>query len=298
MKNIVEITQLEKVYGEFKAVQNVSFSIEENKIYGLLGRNGAGKTTLMNMISAQIFPTTGDLKVFGESPYENTKALSQICFIKEGQKYPDNFRVIDVLEVSKVIFPNWDTEFAHILIKDFNLPLKCRIKKLSRGMLSAVGIIIGLASRAPLTIFDEPYLGLDAVARGIFYDKLMEDYAEHPRTVILSTHLIDEVSNLLEHILVIDNGKLIINQEAEELRGMAYTVTGQVTKMEAFLAGKETVHREPFGGLLSATVIQHNNSLEQKQAAANGLEITPVSLQQLIVHLTNGKSEHKGAIAK
>lgn len=298
MKNVVEVTHLEKVYGTFDAVQNVSFSLEENKIYGLLGRNGAGKTTLMNMISAQIFPTSGDLKVFGEAPYENNKVLSQICFIKEGQKYPDNFRVIDVLEVAKVIFPNWDADFANILMKDFNLPLKRRIKKLSRGMLSAVGIIIGLASRAPLTIFDEPYLGLDAVARGIFYDKLMEDYTEHPRTVVLSTHLIDEVSNLLEHILVIDNGKLIINQEAEDLRGMAFTVTGQVAKVEAFLAGKETVLREPFGGLLSATVIHANDSLDRKQAAANGLEISPVSLQQLIVHLTNGKSEQKGAIAK
>ena len=104
-------------------------------------------------------------------------------------------------------------------VDDFNLPLKRRIKKLSRGMLSAVGIVIGLASRAPLTIFDEPYLGLDVVSRGLFYDRLMEDYLEHPRTVILSTHLIDEVSNLLEHVLVIDNGKLIIDEDAEDLRG-------------------------------------------------------------------------------
>lgn len=298
MRNVIEITQLEKAYGTFKAVQDVSFSIEENKIYGLLGRNGAGKTTLMNLITAQIFPTSGDLKVFGEEPYENANALGKICFIKEGQKYPDNFRVIDVLEVSKSLFANWDHDFSRILIEDFKLPLKRRMKKLSRGMLSAVGIIIGLASRAPLTIFDEPYLGLDAVARGIFYDRLMEDYAEHPRTIILSTHLIDEVSNLLEHILVIDNGQLIINQDAEDLRGMAYTVTGQVAKVEAFLAGKETVHRESFGGLLSATVIQSNGGFDRKQAAANGLEITTVSLQQLIVHLTNGKSGQKGAIAQ
>ncbi|WP_212031230.1 ABC transporter ATP-binding protein [Cytobacillus depressus] len=291
MKNVIEITQLEKEYGTFKAVQNVSFSIEENKIYGLLGRNGAGKTTLMNMITAQIFPTAGVLKVYGENPYENAKVLNQICFIKEGQKYPDHFRVIDVLEVSKELFPNWDNTFSLSLIKDFNLPLKRKIKKLSRGMLSAVGIIIGLASRAPLTIFDEPYLGLDAVARGLFYDRLMEDYAEHPRTIILSTHLIDEVSKLLEHILVIHNGQLIIDQDADLLRGMAYTVVGNGQKVEAFLAGKETIHRESFGGLLSATVLQSDNHSERQQAAANGLEVTPVSLQQLIVHLTTKKGE-------
>ncbi|MGE8079777.1 ABC transporter ATP-binding protein [Peribacillus loiseleuriae] len=298
MKNVIEVKQLNKSYGKFNAIHDTSFTMQADKIYGLLGRNGAGKTTLMKMITAQIFPTSGDLKVFGENPYENANVLSQICFIKESQKYPDHYNILDVLDVSKSIFPNWDVDFSRLLIEDFNLPLKRRIKKLSRGMLSAVGIVIGLASRAPLTIFDEPYLGLDAVSRGLFYDRLMEDYVKHPRTVILSTHLIDEVSNLLEHILVIDNGKLIIDQDAEELRGKAFTVTGQTSKVEAFLIGKETVHREPFGGLLSATVIRDQNGSNQKQAEANGLEISPVSLQQLIVHLTSGKSEQKGAIAK
>lgn len=298
MKNVIEVTQLNKSYGKFNAIHNTSFAMQANKIYGLLGRNGAGKTTLMKMITAQIFPTSGDLKVFGENPYENANTLSQICFIKESQNYPDHYSILDVLEVSTSIFPNWDVNFSRLLIEDFKLPLKRKIKKLSRGMLSAVGIVIGLASRAPLTIFDEPYLGLDAVSRGLFYDRLMEDYVEHPRTVILSTHLIDEVSNLLEHILVIDNGELIIDQDAEELRGKAFTVTGQTSKVEAFLIGKETVYREPFGGLLSATVMCSQNGSDQKHAAQSGLEISPVSLQQLVVHLTNGKSEQKGAIAK
>lgn len=297
MNNVIEVRNLDKVYGEFKAVNNANFTIEENKIYGLLGRNGAGKTTLMNMITAQLFPTQGDLQVFGVNPYENTRALDKICFIKEAQKYPDNFRVIDVMEVAKTNFANWDQDFADALVDDFNLPLKSRVKKLSRGMLSSVGIIIGLASRAPLTIFDEPYLGLDAVARQLFYQKLMDDYAEYPRTVILSTHLIDEVSNLLEHIIVIDQGEIIINEEAEEIRGIAYTVTGQAEKVEAFLTGKETIHKEPFGGLLSATVIQSNRQQGQQQAATQGLEVTPVSLQQLVVHLTNQKSNRKGVHA-
>ncbi|WP_313429172.1 ABC transporter ATP-binding protein [Siminovitchia terrae] len=298
MGQVVEIKQLEKAYGSFKAVQNVHFSIQKNKIYGLLGRNGAGKTTLMKMITAQIFPTSGDIKVFGEIPFENSKVLNQICFIKESQQYPINFTVQDVLDVSKSLFPNWNNDLAYSLISDFNLPLKRRIKKLSRGMLSSVGIVIGLASRAPLTVFDEPYLGLDAVSRGIFYDRLMEDYVKNPRTIILSTHLIDEVSNLLEHVLVIKDGELMIDQDAEELRGMAYTVTGKSAQVEAYLAGKEIVHQEPFGGLLSATVIGNGNSSDQKQAETCGLEVTPVSLQQLIIYLTTGKHDQKGAIAK
>ncbi|MDR7075812.1 ABC-2 type transport system ATP-binding protein [Neobacillus niacini] len=298
MKKVVEVNQLDKSYGEFKAIEDINFMIEENKIYGLLGRNGAGKTTLMKLITAQEFPTGGELKVFGANPEENRSVLSRICFIKESQKYPDNFSVHDILKVSKSLFPNWDEEFAYSLIKGFNLPLKRKPKKLSRGMHSAVGVVIGLASRAPLTIFDEPYLGLDAVSRSLFYDKLMKDYSEHPRTVILSTHLIDEVSNLLEHILVIDKGRLIINDEAENLRGIAYTVTGQAARVEAFVKNKEVIDREPFGGLLSATVIQNKNSLDQNQAATSGIEISPLSLQQLVVHLTKEKSTREGAVAQ
>lgn len=221
MNRIVEVNRLNKTYGSETVIQDVSFTIEENKIYGLLGRNGAGKTTIMHMITAQLFPSGGELKVFGEHPYENNRVLTRMSFIKESQKYPDVFRIADVLDIAADLYPNWDQGFAEQLIEDFRLPVKRRMKKLSRGMLSSVGIIVGLASRAPLTIFDEPYLGLDAVARNLFYERLLEDYAEHPRTVILSTHLIDEVSNMLEHVIVIDNGKILLDEEADSLRGKA-----------------------------------------------------------------------------
>ncbi len=297
MRKVVEIERLTKSYGNVTVINEVSFSLEENKIYGLLGRNGAGKTTIMHMITAQLFATNGELKVFDEHPYENDRVLRQICFIKESQKYPDTYRINDVLEVSSLFFPNFDREYAYSLIKDFNLPLKRRMKKLSRGMLSAVGIVVGLASRAPLTIFDEPYLGLDAVARSLFYKRLIEDYAEYPRTVILSTHLIDEVSQLLEHVIVIDNGRLIINKDADTLRGQAVTIVGAASKVEEFISDKEVVSREAFGGKLTATLLGLNQN-DQLLINTLGLEASPVSLQQLIVHLTNSNSEGKAVIAQ
>lgn len=294
MNNVVEVKQLTKSYGNVTALEDISFSLEPDKIYGLLGRNGAGKTTIMHLITAQLFATSGELKVFGENPYENKHVLSQICFIKESQKYPDTFRIIDVLEVSESFFPNWDREYAHLLIEVFRLPLKRRIKKLSRGMLSSVGIVIGLASRAPLTIFDEPYLGLDAVARNLFYDHLISDYSEHPRTIILSTHLIDEVSKLLEHVIVIDNGKLIINEDADDLRGRAFTVVGPASNVDGFASGKQIIHRETIGGLASAAFLGRHTAEIREQAENLGLELAPVSLQQLIVYLTGGRSAKEG----
>jgi ABC-2 type transport system ATP-binding protein len=293
MSKVVAVRQLTKSYGSVLAVDQVSFSIEAGKIYGLLGRNGAGKTTIMRIITAQLFATSGEVSVFGEAPYENSRVLSQICFVKDSQKYPNSYRVLDVLDQAAFFFPQWDREYAFALIEDFRLPPKRRMKALSRGMLSAAGIIVGLASRAPLTIFDEPYLGLDAGARGLFYDRLLEDYAEHPRTVLLSTHLIDEISRLLERILVIDQGRLVLDEEAEALRGRAFAVVGPAARVDTYTAGKEVLERSPLGGLVAATVMSNGNLEDRKHAAALGLSLAPVSLQQLIVHLTNEPSARK-----
>jgi ABC-2 type transport system ATP-binding protein len=285
----VRVAGLTKKFGSFTAIDDVSFTIERNKIYGLLGRNGAGKTTLMQLLTGQQFATRGTLEVFGASPVENARVLQQICFIKESQKYPDSFRIEHVLASAPWFFANWDADFAQRLAVDFRLPLTRAIKKLSRGQLSAVGVIVGLASRAPLTFFDEPYLGLDAVARQIFYDRLLEDYVEHPRTVVLSTHLIDEVSNLLEHVLVIDDGRILMDQDAEELRGSASTVVGKKTDVDAFVAGRDIISRDGLGGLASVTVAGLSEN-ERAGARAAGLELSPVSLQQLIVARTTSTS--------
>ncbi|GAA3869674.1 ABC transporter ATP-binding protein [Leifsonia kafniensis] len=283
----VRVDGLTKQFGKFTAIDNVSFDVEANKIYGLLGRNGAGKTTIMQMLTGQQFASTGRISVFGEDPVENSRVLQQICFIKESQKYPEQYKVKHVLKSAPWFFSNWDADFAARLVDDFRLPVNRYVKKLSRGQLSAVGVIVGLASRAPLTFFDEPYLGLDAVARETFYDRLLDDYAEHPRTVILSTHLIDEVSNLLEHVLLIDEGRIVLDQDAEELRGSASTVVGRASDVDAFVAGREVMHRDRIGGLASVTVGGLTDA-DRRSASAAGVELGPVSLQQLIVRKTTG----------
>ncbi|MFT2817741.1 ABC transporter ATP-binding protein [Leifsonia sp. A12D58] len=285
----VRVEGLTKRFGSFTAIDNVSFTVEQNKIYGLLGRNGAGKTTIMQLLTGQQFATSGDIAVFGENPVENAGLLQKICFIKESQQYPSSFMPKHVLASAPWFFENWDADFAAELVDEFRVPLKRDIRKLSRGQLSAVGVIVGLASRAPLTFFDEPYLGLDAVARQIFYDRLLEDYAEHPRTVILSTHLIDEVSNLLEHVLLIDEGRILLDQDADELRGSASTVVGRAADVDAFVAGRTVLHRDGIGGLASVTISGLSES-DRQAAQAAGLELGPVSLQQLIVRKTSGLS--------
>src|SRR4051794_40802928 len=241
-------------FREHTALDAVSLRLEENRITGLLGRNGAGKTTLMQLLTGHRVPTAGTVEVFGAAPYENDGVLSGIAFIKEGQRYPDAFRVRDALDAAALVFPNWDGDLARTLVRDFDLPEKRTVKKLSRGMNSAVGIIIGLASRAPLTLFDEPYLGLDAVARQLFYDRLLADYAEHPQTILLSPPLIEEIADLLEHVVLIARGRVVLDDDAEPLRGSAVTVAGPPPRVEAFGARHEVLHRESLAGSARAVV--------------------------------------------
>ncbi|MGZ0712153.1 ABC transporter ATP-binding protein (plasmid) [Coraliomargarita sp. W4R53] len=297
MTAVIEVTDLTKRYRETTALENVSFRIEKDTIYGLLGRNGAGKTTVMSILTAQNFRTSGAVKVFGEEPYENARVLSRMCFVRESQKYPDDALPAHAFRTAALFFPHWNQALADRLIEDFQLPKKTRIKKLSRGQLSAVGVIIGLASRAEITFFDEPYLGLDAVSRQIFYDRLLEDYAEHPRTVILSSHLIDEVSHLIERVLVIDKGQIIMDESTEATRDRATNIVGEAAAVDAFIAGREVIHRESLGRVASVTVLGALSPEDHTRLAAAGLEQAAVSLQQLIVRLTQATATDNSDVA-
>ncbi len=290
MTSVIEVQHLTKRYRDTLALDDVSFSIEQNTIYGLLGRNGAGKTTIMSILTAQNFATSGDVRVFGDDPYENARVLSRICFVRESQRYPDDANATHALRIAAMFFPHWDQSFADRLVAEFRLPMRRRIKKLSRGQLSAVGVIIGLASRAEITFFDEPYLGLDAVARQIFYDRLLEDYSEHPRTIILSSHLIDEVANLLERVIVVDGGRIVMDEETDAVRGRAAVLTGDARAVEPFTVGREVLHRENLGTVTAATVLGPLTADDRAALTRAGVEIAPVSLQQLIVRTTQHAS--------
>jgi ABC-2 type transport system ATP-binding protein len=267
------------------ALEDVTTTVQADTITGLLGRNGAGKTTMMQLLTGHRVPTAGQVRVLGEAPFENDGVLSRLCFIKESQRYPDQFRVCDAVSVASSVYPQWDAELAAQLLEDFELPVRRPIKKLSRGMTSAVGIVLGLASRAPVTLFDEPYLGLDAVARQLFYDRLLADYAEHPRTIVLSTHLIEEISDLLEHVLLIDHGRVLLDADAETLRATALTVTGPARQVATFGAAHELLRTESMAGQ-SRAIVRTRTATAHRTATDLGLTVEPTSIQHLVVAMS------------
>jgi ABC-2 type transport system ATP-binding protein len=295
MTNAIEVKNLSRSYRKTVAVDDVSFSIEENGIYGLLGRNGAGKTTLMRLITGHEFASSGEISIYGENPVENVGVLSNLAFIRESIRYPESYKVEHILKAARAVFPKWDEAYAQALVETFRVPRKRTAKKLSRGQLSALGVVIGLASRAPITIFDEPYIGMDAVARNQFYELLLADYLEHPRTIILSTHLIDEVADLLEHVIVIDQGRITLDAKADDLRGSAAVIEGVTESIKEISEGLEILESQVIGNQ-ERIVAQGLSDHKRVAIEAAGLSVRPASLQQLIISQTNLESNQKASI--
>jgi len=274
-------------FGAVHALDGVDVRLEPGAVHGLLGRNGAGKTTFLQLVAGQQVPTSGRVEVFGEDPFDAPRALARLCLVREGQRYPDGYRVRHVLRAAALTRPEWDAAYAERLAAAFDLSPDRAVTKLSRGMLSAVGVVVGLASRAPLSLFDEPSLGLDAVARQRFYDELLADLARHPRTVVLSTHLIAEVADLLDHVVVLDRGRVLLDADADALRGEAVQVTGPADRVEQAVHGLPELARRRLGGTVRVTVRVGGSGWR----AGEGLAVEPVPLQQLVVHLTTSDGD-------
>ena len=283
MTPAISVAGLTRRYRGQLALDQVTVDLEPGSITGLLGRNGAGKTTFLRIVAGHEFASAGTVTVLGASPAENEAVLRQMIFVREGQAYPD-FRVRQVVRAASWFYPNWSHELAGALLDEFSLPLNRKVGHLSRGMRSAVGIVIGLAARAEVTLFDEPYAGLDAVSRQLFYDRLLADYAEHPRTVLLSTHLIDEAAGLFERVVVLHRGQIVLNTAADDLRGAATSVSGAAIAVAEFTAGRPVWDSRRVASQESAVVAGALDETDRARAAALHLHLEPLTLQQLVVH--------------
>jgi len=208
--------------------------------------------------------------------------LRRLVFVREDQAYPD-IKVGQALRAASWFYPNWDSGLASSLLDDFGLRTDRAVKKLSRGQRSALGITIGLAARAEVTLFDEPYAGLDAVARQVFYDRLLADFAAFPRTVLLSTHLIDEAAALFEGVIVIDRGRVVLDAAADALRGAATRVSGPCLAVDALAGGRPVWERRRLGSQASVVMVGPLSPDDREQARSSGLDLTPLSLQQIVV---------------
>lgn len=283
---------IEKKYGNKQALRDVNLTLEKGKIYGLIGRNGAGKTTLLSIISAQNPASAGTVTWNGQPVWENREALNHICFSRELSvnlygSGVSSMKVKEYLRNASYYYPNWDEEMAQELIGKFELDTKKRINKLSKGMLSMVTIIIALASKADFTFMDEPVAGLDVVVRDYFYHKLMEEYTESNRTFVISTHIIEEASDLMEEVIVIKKGELLLKENTQDLLERSYHVSGMAEVVDKATEGYEKHHEEKMDRSKSVTIL-----LQPGQKLPEGYEVSiqPVNLEKLFIALCGAEA--------
>lgn len=287
----IELRNLTVRFGSTTAVNDVSLTLAGGKVYGLLGRNAAGKTTLLSVLAAFRKATSGEVLIDGENPFENPRITEQICFVRDRLDAQDDDRVETALRVARALRPNWNQEYAEKLIQMFEVPVRSRVSALSRGQKSAVSIVIGLASQAPLTIMDETHLGLDAPSRYAFYDEVLRDYLARRHTLILSTHLIEEVGSLFEEVVIIDRGRLVLHEDTDTLRSRGATVTGPAQAVDRFVDGLTVLSEQRLGPTKSAMIYGQLGPERTVAARALELELGPVGLQDLFVYLTRPDRE-------
>ncbi|MDO5494191.1 MAG: ABC transporter ATP-binding protein [bacterium] len=238
-----EFENLVHRFGDVTALENATATVRPGTITGLVGRNGAGKTTLLGLAAALRPVQKGRLLVGGQPPWENAEITTQVCLMREKGGVFEDMKTRETLSWMADLRPNWDGEYARQLLDLFEVRIKGKPEQLSRGKRSALSVAIALASRAPLTMVDEVYLGMDAVARRMFYDQMMADYVAHPRTILLSSHLLDEVEDLMEDVIVLNRGRVAASGETDEVRRQ-FSTNGRLASLTDVLVAVSGAHTE------------------------------------------------------
>ncbi len=281
----IKVNGLTKAFKKKQVIDTLNVTFESGKIYALLGRNAVGKTTLMKLITTKYLPDGGTITLDGAPVYENLEALRKICMFSDNMEEFSGVKLKKLLCLAALFYENYDKEYAEYLMQEFDLDQNARYSNLSKGQKTAMAIVLGLSSRCEFTIFDEIYSGLDAVMRKQFYRLLVEEYSEHNRTFILSTHLIDEMSNLFTDVVIMEHGKVLVESEIEDLKNSVLSLRATKEK-EARLKNVEILNTSEFAGTATWIVRGMFNEKILAQYRKDGFEITALSLQDIFVAMT------------
>ena len=279
---MIELKQVTKQYGQATVLKNISLTVDEPGIYCLLGRNGAGKTTLLKSIAGYQNITSGTIQVDGK-PITTSTLDTGVSYIENFAKH-FNLPVRKLLRIASEVNPNYDYDFASEMMERFELDGKKKFNHLSLGMKTMVSTIICLASNKEVILLDEPVLGFDAIMRVEFYDMLTESFQKHPRIIIVSTHIIEEIAKTIQKLIIIDKGSVRFFDTLQSVETKAFSVSGLQKDVEAATRGLHIIGQDTVGGLVTSYIF--DNPPEQ----AASLEIHPLSLQDFFIQMVG----HKG----
>ena len=284
MMEQLKISHLSKKFGRRVILDDVSFTLEPAKIYGLLGRNGAGKSTLLNLISNRIFPTSGSIKL-GDQEVNTDQTLDQVFLIGEDNLYYKQVKIHQMFDLADGAYGNFDYQNAEQMLKRFELDGNQKFTKLSTGQKTAAKISLALNVDADYIFLDEPVLGLDANHREIFYQELIKSYQKRPRTIVLSTHLIDEIQQLVEHVILIDHHRVLEDANVQSLLDRAYDISGPAKLVDQYTEGLNVLSTTDLGNIRTAHVF---DQLPEDRILPDQVQVGHYDLQHLFIYLTNG----------
>lgn len=285
---VIEFHNVKKSFKFNTVLNDLNFTIEKDVLTGIIGRNGVGKSTLMKMIAGFIKETGGDVQVFGEHPFNSLKVSANSIFIDDTMSFPEKLNLTDILREAKRFYSNWDAPLAERLFEYFSFHPNAHYSQLSKGKKNTFNAIIGIAAHCPLTIFDEPTNGMDTAVRKDFYRALLKDYLAHPRTILLSSHHLEEIEDLLEDILLIHNGTAHFHGPITELQEMYVKLVGHPQHLPVHLTNKK-VKEQKTTGLSSEAIVENKFSTEEKaRLTEDGIKIIPVSANDAYLQLTKG----------
>ena len=283
---MIELKQVTKQYGQATVLKNITLTVDEPGIYCLLGRNGAGKTTLLKSIAGYQNITSGTIQVGGKTITPSTLDTG-VSYIENFAKH-FNLPVRKLLRIASEVNPNYDYDFASEMMERFELDGKKKFNHLSLGMKTMVSTIICLASNKEVILLDEPVLGFDAIMRVEFYDMLTESFQKHPRIIIVSTHIIEEIAKTIQKLIIIDKGSVRFFDTLQSVETKAFRVSGLQKDVEPATRGLHVIGQDTVGGLVTSYIF--DNPPEQ----AASLEIHPLSLQDFFIQMVG----HKGGAAR
>lgn len=219
-ETVVQTHELSRRFGRTQALNQVSLQVERGQVYGLVGANGAGKTTLIRHILGLLQAQQGSVRVFGRDPVrEPVEVLRRIGYLSEERELPEWMQVAELLRYTQAYYSSWDWQYAGELMKTFDLEPHKKVKQLSKGMRAQAGLIAAVAHRPELLLLDEPSTGLDALVRKDILNAIVRMVADEGRTVLFSSHLLDEVELMSDYIFMVHGGQLILEGGLDDLKG-------------------------------------------------------------------------------
>lgn len=280
----LEVQAVSKTYKDKEALSNISIVFKEQTIYGLLGRNGAGKSTLLNIINNRSFPSSGDILLDNNQVTDNEELLNHMYLMSEDNLFPSSMKIKEMFKISEEFYGSFDWDLANRLTDSFELNQKRTFKKISTGYRSIAKLIIALCVPCDYIFLDEPVLGLDAGHRELFYESLIETFENRPRTFIISTHLIEEITNLLESVIILDQGHVTLQKDVETILQENYTLSGPRDIISDFTKDLNIIGKEELGNFVSVHI-----SGTPPETLPTGVSLSPLSLQNYFVQITKRK---------